>query len=86
MWTKLKGLLLKRLRLKESWVIFFILGIIMMNYPFIIIFNKPIYVFHIPLLYLYFQIGWLVSIFVIFLFTKANNLPKDQDEHTGEPH
>ena len=86
MWTKLKSSLLKRLCLKESWVIFFILGIIMMNYPFIIIFNKPTYVSHIPLLYLYFQIGWLVSIFVIFLFTKANNLPKDRDEHKGEPH
>ena len=36
----LKSNLFERLHLNESWVIFFILGIIMMNYPFIHIFNK----------------------------------------------
>ena len=33
---------LRHLHLKETWVIFFILGIIMMNYPFIHIFDTPI--------------------------------------------
>jgi len=86
MWPILKTLLLKRLRLKESWVIFFILGIIMMNYPFVTIFNKPTLVFHIPLLYLYFQIGWLVSIFVIFLFTKAIDMSEREKDEKGERH
>lgn len=57
----------------ESWVIFFILGLIMMNYPFITIFDKPAMILGFPLLYLYLQAGWLVSIFVIYLFVKANN-------------
>lgn len=70
----LKSVFFRHLRLKESWVIFFILGIIMMNYPFIHIFNKPILLWGIPLLYLYLMVGWLVSIFVIFLFTKAIDL------------
>lgn len=85
MWPKFKLLLLQTLRLRESWVIFFILGIIMMNYPFISIFNKPTFVVHLPLLYLYLQIGWLTSIFIIFLFTKATHLPKNHDNQEGEP-
>ncbi|RII27718.1 MAG: hypothetical protein CXR31_05680 [Geobacter sp.] len=85
MWPKLKILILKRLRLRESWVIFFILGMIMMNYPFITIFNKPFQAFNIPVLFIYLQIGWLVSIFVIYLYTKAIELPEDKDDG-GEDH
>ena len=85
MWLKLKLLILKRLRLRESWVIFFILGMIMMNYPFITIFNKPLKAYNIPLLFIYLQIGWLVSIFVIYLYTKAIELPEDKDDG-GEDH
>jgi len=81
MWPQLKRLLLTRLRLRESWIIFFVLGVIMMNYPFISIFNKPVRLFNIPLLYLYLQVGWAVSIFVIWLFIKAN----DQSDRDGTP-
>jgi hypothetical protein len=79
-WNKLKGVVFRHLRLKESWVIFFILGIIMMNYPFISIFNKPVTLLGIPLLYLYLQIGWVVSIFVVYLFIKALSLRSQQDD------
>ena len=72
MWPQLKRILVTRLRFRESWIIFFVLGVIMMNYPFISIFNKPARLFGIPLLYLYLQVGWAVSIFVIWLFNKAN--------------
>jgi len=75
MWFRLKRLLLTRLRLRESWVIFFVLGAVMMNYPVISIFNKPARLFEIPILYLYLQVGWAVSIFVIWLFSKANARP-----------
>ena len=81
MWPRLKRLLLTRLRFRESWIIFFVLGIIMMNYPFISIFNKPVRLFDIPLLYLYLQAGWAVSIFVIWLFDKATNHP----DRNGSP-
>ena len=53
----------------------------MMNYPFISIFNKPTQLFQIPILYLYLQVGWAVSIFVIWLFNKANN----EDDRDGAP-
>lgn len=83
MWKKLNSAILKRLRLRESWVIFFVMGIVMMNYPFTQIFNKPWRIFHIPQLYLYFQVGWAVSIIVIYLFTKAIDLP-DDDHDEGD--
>ena len=73
--------LLKRLRIKESWVIFFILGIIMMNYPFIHIFHKPrVLVAGMPVLFLYLYIGWLISIIVIYVFIKAMDLHGDNDD------
>jgi len=68
---KLKHNFLHRLSMKESWVIFFILGLIMLNYPFLHIFNKPDIFFGFPLLYLYIIGGWSVSILVIYLFTKS---------------
>jgi hypothetical protein len=69
--ARLKHDLLRRLRLRESWIIFFILGIIMMNYPFLHIFNKPATLAGLPLLYLYLTGGWAVSIAVIYLFSRA---------------
>ena len=63
--------LLQRLQLEESWVIFFIMGIIMMNFPFILIFNKADTIFGFPLMFLYLYFGWAVSIFVIYIFALA---------------
>lgn len=69
---------------KEAWVIFFILGIIMINYPFIHIFNKSDTLFGIPLLVLYFLLGWPLSILVIYLFTRrVTNLTKEPPETGG---
>lgn len=82
---KMRRALLRRLRLRESWVIFFILGLVMMNYPFIQIFNTTDRIFAIPLLYFYFVGGWALSIGVIYLFTRAIDQPEDgQDE--GDHH
>ena len=72
---------LRHLHLKETWVIFFILGIIMMNYPFIHIFDTPNRIFDMPALFLYLFFGWLISIGVIYLFVKAISL---DDEDNGE--
>jgi uncharacterized membrane protein len=67
----MKKSLLSRLRLKESWVLFFILGVIMMNFPFISIFDKPDTLFGMPLLYFYLQVGWFISILVIVVFARS---------------
>jgi len=70
---QLKHSFFHRLSLKESWIIFFILGIIMLNYPFLHIFNKNVVVMRLPLLFLYFIGGWGISILVIYLFTRSIN-------------
>jgi hypothetical protein len=79
-WPRLKRGVLRRLRLKESWVIFFILGIIMMNFPFISIFDKTHQFFGLPILYLYLMVGWFISIIVILLFSKANDHTDDSEK------
>ena len=68
---KIKDLLIRRLKLKDTWVICFVLGLITMNYPFISIFNKATLPFGIPLLYLYLLLGWAFSIFIVYLFSRA---------------
>lgn len=59
----------RKLPLKDAWAIWFLLGMVMLNYPFMDIFNKSILIFGIPLPILYFFIGWPISIFVIYLFS-----------------
>jgi hypothetical protein len=75
--------LLAKLRLKESWVIFFVLGLVVLNYPFIHIFSKPETILNIPLLYLYLQMGWFASILVVVLFRKAMDIA-DRDTEDGK--
>ena len=59
------------IRIKEGWGAFCFLGIIMLNYPFIHIFNKPNeVVFGFPLMVIYLLVGWPISIFVIYLFSR----------------
>ena len=77
--------ILHRLQLRESWVIFFIMGIIMLNFPFLHIFNKSDAIFGFPLLFIYFTVGWAVSIFVIYLFTLAVKQNGASQHGTKEP-
>ena len=82
---RLRQQLLHRLQLPESWVIFFIMGIIMMNFPFMDIFNKPVTIFGFPLMFLYFFIDWPVSIFVIYLFTSGAGQSGNNHQETRQP-
>ncbi len=59
------------IEIRDAWILFFILGIVMINFPFIHIFNKETTLFGIPLLILYLLIGWPASIGVIYLFTRT---------------
>lgn len=59
------------IQIREAWVLCFLLGIVMLNYPFIHIFNKETMVFGIPALFLYFLAGWPASILVIYLFCRT---------------
>lgn len=77
--------IIHRLQLRESWIIFFILGIIMMTFPFLHIFNKPILLFGVPLLFLYLTAGWMISIIVIYLFMIANRHENTSTDEKNEP-
>lgn len=78
---RLRTQIINRLQLRESWIIFFILGIIMMTFPFLNIFNKAVLLFGVPLLFLYLMAGWLVSIIVIYLFMIAS---RHENKSTNE--
>lgn len=69
----------RKIPLTDAWAICFILGIVMLNYPFLHIFNKNILVFGFPLTILYFFIGWPASIFIIYLFSIYLGRFSDQD-------
>lgn len=69
---------------REAWVVFFILGVVMLNYPFVHIFNKITTLFGIPSLILYFLIGWPMSIGVNFLFAKSLKTQSEPDEDQGK--
>jgi len=77
--------LMHRLQLQESWIIFFIMGIIMMNFPFLHIFNKPVTLFGFPLMFLYLTAGWAFSIFIIYLFMRAFRSHNPMPEYKKEP-
>ncbi|PLX85136.1 MAG: hypothetical protein C0617_05480 [Desulfuromonas sp.] len=73
---------------REVWVIFFILGVIMLNFPFIHIFNKGSLFLGIPILVLYLFVGWPLSIVVVYFFCqglkKANEARRDDDSEGDE--
>jgi hypothetical protein len=77
----------RRLPLRDAWVIWFVLGVIMLNYPFLHIFNKNELIFGVPLTILYFFLGWPVSIFVIYLFSiylvRSSEQDQSQDQQDG---
>ena len=81
---RLRTQIIHRLQLRESWIIFFIIGIIMMTFPFLHIFNKPVLMFGVPLLFLYLMTGWIISIIVIYLFMIANRHENKSTDEKNE--
>jgi predicted membrane protein len=73
-------------KFRESWILCFVLGMVMLNYPFLHIFNKTTTFFGIPALILYFFIGWPISIGVIYFFSKLleQHEPEEVTEETPE--
>ncbi|UFS69678.1 hypothetical protein LPW11_17500 [Geomonas sp. RF6] len=79
---RLKEMVLKRLWLRDTWVIAFLLGFLVLNYPFLGVFNKPALVIGIPLLYLYLQLGWLAFLFMAYFFSRAQERKHDDERRT----
>ena len=76
---------LHRVQLQESWIIFFIMGIIMMTFPFLHIFNKPVIILGFPLMFIYLTAGWAFSIFVIYIFMRAFTSHHSDPDEKKEP-
>jgi len=74
-------------QLREAWRFFFALGLVMLNYPFLVIFNKITLFWGLPLSVLYFLVGWPLSIVVIYFFSRGLSIAEEQsgDAITREP-
>lgn len=76
----------RTLPLRDAWVIWFALGVVMLNYPFLSIIDKSHIFFGLPLTIHYFFIGWPISIFVIYLFAAyLGRHPNGLDHKNGKP-
>lgn len=53
-------------------VALFFLGALLFNYPILSLFNRPILIGGIPLLYLYFFLSWLLIIALVCIATSLN--------------
>ena len=69
---------------REAWILCLILGIIMLNFPFIQIFNSGKFIFGIPILVLYFFVGWPISIVVVYLFTLQLSEEEQDTSHSED--
>lgn len=68
-------------RLRQFWFVGFVVGACMINYPLLQIFNRPVFLWGVPLLVFYFAGGWLASIGVIALYSHAlKRLPGEERE------
>jgi len=66
---------------RQIWLIFLLLGIIMLNFPFLQIFNRIDTLWGIPILVLYLLVGWPLSIVVIYIFAR---MIKDESESSEQ--
>lgn len=80
--TPLRETVLHRLWLRDTWVVAFLLGFLVMNYPFLMVFNKPVLVRGVPLLYLYLELGWLAFLLMAYLFSRAQERQKDDERRS----
>lgn len=67
---------------RQIWLIFFFLGVVMLNFPFLQIFNRVETFLGIPLLVIYLFFGWPISIAVIYIFTRT--IEDDESDHSSE--
>ncbi len=66
-------------KLRQWWRVAFALGCLMINYPFLHIFDRPVSLFGFPIVYLYFLFGWAGSIAVIAIYAWAlKRLPPEK--------
>ncbi len=70
--------------IREAWILCLILGLVMINFPFIHIFNSEQLIFGIPELVFYFFTGWPISIAVIWIFVRFIRNGSQDSSDTAE--
>jgi len=70
--------------IREAWILCLILGLVMINFPFIHIFNSEQLIFGIPKLVFYFFTGWPISIAVIWIFVHFTQKGSQSNSDTAE--
>ena len=64
---------------REAWILCLVLGVIMINFPFIHIFNSDHLILGIPVLVVYFFVGWPASILIIWFFVRRIEIENHDD-------
>ncbi|MCX7991840.1 MAG: hypothetical protein N2999_07400 [Proteobacteria bacterium] len=64
---------MKNIKEKDWWIILVVVGVVVLNYPFMSIFNGLIYIAGLPLFFIYLYLGWIISIFIIYLYVRFLN-------------
>lgn len=75
----------RQFQLRDTWFVFFTLGIILINFPFLGIFNKPLAILGFPLLFVYLFVGWIFSIAVIVLFSLSAGISDPKHTEKRQP-
>lgn len=57
-----------------------VLGVLLFNYPFLMIFDRPTHFMGLPLLPLYFTVLWAVAIVVIYAYCRSLGRPPADEE------
>jgi hypothetical protein len=57
---------------KEALIILFVIGALILNYPFLHLFDRPWTLFGIPLLYLYLYMVWFVMIVLLIVIVERS--------------
>ena len=73
----------RRKHSKGVWLIGSLLYVVVLNYPFVLIFNQVKSVFGIPLIILYLLGGWLLFIVIIILFVRSLNGHDEEESSEG---
>jgi hypothetical protein len=67
-------------RYREYIIILFVISFMILNYPLLSIFDRPVLLFGIPLLYFYIFAVWFVIIVLLALISET-----DQHDAQGDP-
>jgi hypothetical protein len=57
-----------------------VLGAVLFNYPFLMIFDRPTHVLGLPLLPLYFTVLWAISILITYAYCRSLGRPVAEEE------